>query len=423
MAMTLVEKILARSCGREKVVPDEIVDLNVDLAMTHDALGAHTAAKFEQLGAENVWDPSKVVVILDHYVPNKDVDTAKKCQNIRRFVQKYGIQHYYEVGRGGICHQVLLENGHVLPGMVVVGTDSHTTTAGAAGAFAAGIGVDEMAVVLKSGKVWERVPNTILVEIDGTLAFPLSSKDLILWILSKLGVSGALFATIQFTGTTVSHLSVDSRITLTNMAIEAGATNGIIEPDEKTLDYLKNATGEIPNCVHGDPDAHFARRISINTEDIKEPLVAAPPSPANVVPVGRVEGTHIDQAFVGSCTNGRLEDLQIAERIIRGRRVHSDTRLIVIPASQRIYEAACEQGLLASFVRAGAAVSTPTCGPCMESHMGVLGPGEVSIATSNRNFPGRAGDPTSEIYLASPATVAASAVEGQITNPKRFLGK
>jgi len=380
MTMTLVEKILAKKAGKKFVKPDEIVEVSVDRAMIHDALGAHTIAKFRELDVKKVWDPAKIVVVLDHYVPNKDIDTAKKCLNIKKFVVEQGIEQYYEVGKGGIAHQVLVEKGHVMPGTILVGTDSHTTTSGVVGAFATGIGVDEMAAVFKTGRLWERVPGTIRINVEGKLVPPIMSKDLMLLILKRLGVSGALFKSLQYTGTTIREMSVAGRMVLTNMAIESGATNGI-----------------------------------------KEPMVAVPPKPSNAVGVTEVEGTGIDQAFIGSCTNGRLEDLRIAAKILKGRKVDKLTKVIVIPASQEILKAALEEGLISIFVEAGAVVGPPTCGPCMEAHMGILGPGEVCISTANRNFQGRVGDVTAKIYLASPATAAASALKGRISDPREFF--
>lgn len=421
MGMTIVEKILAQHAGVKTVTPGEIVEIGIDLAMTHDALGAHTVARFKELGIAKVWDASRIVVVPDHYVPNKDVDVAKKCLHLKRFVRQQAIENYYEVGKGGIAHQVLIEKGHVLPGMTVVGTDSHTTTYGAMGAFATGIGVDEMAVVFKTGSLWERVPGTLKVEVSGALAEPLVAKDLMLLILKKLGTSGALWQTIQYTGPTISELSIDSRITLTNMAVEAGATNGIIEPDEKVAAYLSSRTDKDFELVKGDEAAEFASTLSVETAEVKEPMVAVPPRPSNGEPVSAVVGTKIDQAFIGSCTNGRLEDLRLAARILKGRKVDRLTKVIVIPASQEIYLQADKEGLLRTFVEAGAVVSTPTCGPCMEAHMGILGPGEVMISTANRNFTGRAGHPSAKIFLASPATVAAAALEGKIADPRKYF--
>jgi len=419
--MTLVEKILARKAGKKVVKPDEIVEVSVDRAMIHDALGAHTIAKFRELGVEKVWDPARIVAVLDHYVPNKDIDTAKKCLNIKKFVLEQGIENYYEVGKGGIAHQVLVERGHVLPGMTLVGVDSHTTTSGVVGAFATGIGVDEMAVVFKTGKLWERVPGTIRINVEGKLVPPIMSKDLMLLILKRLGVSGALFKSLQYTGSTIKEMSIASRMVLTNMAIESGATNGIIEPDQKLLDYLKDRTDQPFGVVQSDQDAEYAETLQFHADDIKEPMVAVPPKPSNAVGVTEVEGTKIDQAFIGSCTNGRLEDLRIAATILKGRKVDELTRVIVIPASQEILKAALEEGLITTFVEAGAVVGPPTCGPCMEAHMGILGPGEVCISTANRNFQGRVGDVTAKIYLASPATVAASALKGKIGDPREFF--
>ena len=419
--MTLVEKILARKAGKKVVKPDEIVEVSVDRAMIHDALGAHTIAKFRELGVEKVWDPARIVAVLDHYVPNKDIDTAKKCLNIKKFVLEQGIENYYEVGKGGIAHQVLVERGHVLPGMTLVGVDSHTTTSGVVGAFATGIGVDEMAVVFKTGKLWERVPGTIRINVEGKLVPPIMSKDLMLLILKRLGVSGALFKSLQYTGSTIKEMSIASRMVLTNMAIESGATNGIIEPDQKLLDYLKDRTDQPFGVVQSDQDAEYAETLQFHADDVKEPMVAVPPKPSNAVGVTEVEGTKIDQAFIGSCTNGRLEDLRIAATILKGRKVDELTRVIVIPASQEILKAALEEGLITTFVEAGAVIGPPTCGPCMEAHMGILGPGEVCISTANRNFQGRVGDVTAKIYLASPATVAASALKGKIGDPREFF--
>jgi 3-isopropylmalate/(R)-2-methylmalate dehydratase large subunit len=419
--MTLVEKILAKKAGKKAVRPDEIVEVSVDLAMIHDALGAHTIAKFRELGVEKVWNPARIVVVLDHYVPNKDIDTAKKCLHIKKFVLEQGIKDYYEVGKGGIAHQVLVEKGYVLPGTTLVGVDSHTTTSGVVGAFATGIGVDEMAVVFKTGSLWERVPGTIRINVEGKLVPPIASKDLMLFILRRLGVSGALFKSLQYTGSAVSQMSIEGRMVLTNMAIESGATNGIIEPDQKVLDFLRARTSRPFELIQSDQDAEYAETLEFHAEDIKEPMVAVPPKPSNAVAVTAVEGTMIDQAFIGSCTNGRLEDLRIAARILKGRKVDKFTKAIVIPASQEVFKAALAEGLIAAFVEAGATVGPPTCGPCMEAHMGILGPGEVCISTANRNFQGRVGDVTAKVYLASPATVAASALKGKISDPREFF--
>jgi 3-isopropylmalate/(R)-2-methylmalate dehydratase large subunit len=419
--MTLVEKILARKAGKKVVRPNQIVEVSVDLAMIHDALGAHTIARFRELGVKKVWDPAKIVVVLDHYVPNKDIDTAKKCLNIKKFVLEQGIENYYEVGKGGIAHQVLVESGHVLPGTILVAVDSHTTTSGVMGAFAAGIGVDEMAVVFKTGKLWERVPGTIRINVEGKLKPPIVSKDLMLVILKRLGVSGALFRSLQYTGSTIRQLSIESRMVLTNMAIESGATNGIVEPDQKTEDFLRGRTNQPFQVIHGDPDAEYVETLEFHAENIKQPMVAVPSKPSNAVGVTEVEGTRIDQAFIGSCTNGRLEDLRMAARILKGRKVDKFTKVIIIPASQEVLKAALAEGLIGIFVEAGAAVGPPTCGPCMEAHMGILGPGEVCISSANRNFQGRAGDATAKLYLASPATVAASALKGKISDPREFF--
>lgn len=421
MSMTIVEKILAKKSGKSTVKPDEIVELSVDLAMIHDALGAHTIAKFKELETEKVWAPEKIVVVLDHYVPNKDLDVAKKCLRIKKFVIEQGIDNYYEVGKGGICHQVLVEKGHALPGMVVVGTDSHMTTSGVVGAFATGIGVDEMAVVFKTGKLWERVPATIRINVEGRLLPPLTSKDLMLFIIKRLGISGAIFKSLQFTGSAIDEMSLESRMVLTNMAVETGATNGIIEPDQKVLNHVKPKTNHPVSVIRSDPDAGYAQTLEFHTDEIKEPMLAMPPDPSNGVWVSEMVGTKIDQAFIGACTNGRLEDLRLAARILKGRKVSKYTKAIIIPASQEIYKAALKEGLIEVLAEAGATIGPPTCGPCMEAHMGILGPDEVCISSANRNFQGRAGDISAKIFLASPATVAASAIKGEISDPREFF--
>ena len=423
MGMTIVEKILARSSGRDSVVPDEIVTVRVDVAMTHDALGAHTIAKFKELAGEHarVWDKEKIVVILDHYVPANSIDTAKKVQTIDAFVVEQGLSNYHGIGRGGICHKVLIEKGHVVPGEFVTGTDSHTTTHGVMGAFAIGIGVNDMACIWKTGTTWERVPATVLVEVEGTLGEGIYSKDLMLKIINTLGVDGAIQKSLQFTGEPIYGMSIDARAVLTNMAIEAGATNGIIDPDDRVAEYLTGRTSKSYDLIHGDPDARFERVVKIDASAIDEPLVAAPWNPANLKKVSEVKGTKINQAFIGSCTNGRIEDMETAAAILKGRTVAPACRLIIIPASQEVYREAVEKGLMQIFVDAGAFVSGPTCGPCMETHMGILGVEEVMVSSANRNFRGRTGDPSSRVFLASPATVAASAVAGELVDPRTYL--
>jgi len=423
MGMTIAEKILASKAKRDKVVPGEIVTVDVDLAMTHDALGAHTIAKFKELVGEKgkVWAKDKIVIILDHYVPSNTTETAKKVQKIESFVKEQQLTNYHGIGRGGICHKVLLEKGYVVPGDLVTGTDSHTTTHGVMGAFAIGLGVDDMACIWKTGRTWERVPETVLVEVNGKLGEGIYSKDLMLRILNVLGVDGAIQRSLQFTGETVYSLSIDSRSVLTNMAIEAGATNGIIDPDEKVVQYLKGRTKKEYHIIYGDTDASFERHVKIDASSIQEPLVAAPWNPANVKSVSELKGVRINQAFVGSCTNGRFEDLQTVAQILKGHKVAPNCRLIIIPASQEVFEKAAENGLFKIFIESDAFVSGPTCGPCMETHMGILGPEDVMISSANRNFRGRVGDPTAKIFLASPATVAASAIAGEITDPRKYL--
>lgn len=425
--MTIAQKILARSAGKDYVEPGEIIDIEVDMALTHEVLGPNAYAKFKEMGGEKVWDPSKIAAVPDHYVPNNSIDTAKRALALKKFVKEQGILKYHEVGKAGIMHQVVIEKGYIKPGMAVVGTDSHTTMHGALGCFACGIGVDEMAGVFMRGKLWERVPETIKVEIEGALPEYLMSKDIMLYLLKIIGVSGAIYKTLEYTGSAISSMIMDERLTLSNMAVEAGATNGIIAPDKITLDFLRslNAEPKIMDDESGflksDPCAKYAQVIKINISDIKEPMVAVPFKPENGKLVSEVAGTKINQAFIGSCTNGRMNDLRLAAQIMKGRKVDAGTKVIVIPASQKIYLEALKEGLLEIFAEAGCAVSTSTCGPCMETHMGILGPGEVMISSANRNFRGRAGDPTSEIYLASPLTAAASAIEGKISDPRDYL--
>lgn len=422
--MTIAQKILARHSGKDYAAPGEIVEVNVDMALTHEALGPNSYAKFKEMGGEKVWDPEKIAAVPDHYVPNNSIDTAKRCLALRQFVKEQSISKYHEVGKAGIMHQVVvIEKGYILPGTVVVGTDSHTTMHGALGCFACGIGVDEMAAVFLTGKLWERVPETIKIEIEGEMPEYLMSKDIMLYLLSQLGVSGAIYKTLEYTGSTIKNMIMDERLTLTNMAVEAGATNGIIEADEITLDFLKQVQSSKfkVDDLKSDKDADYSQIIKIDVKEIKEPMVAVPPRPDKGVKVLEAAGLKINQAFIGSCTNGRLNDLRQAAKIFKGRKVNHDTKVIVIPASQKIYLEALKEGLLQIFIEAGCAVSTPTCGPCMETHMGILGPGEVMISTANRNFRGRAGDKSSEIYLASPLTAAASAIEGRIADPRKYL--
>ncbi|MEM3466267.1 MAG: 3-isopropylmalate dehydratase large subunit [Candidatus Jordarchaeales archaeon] len=373
---------------------------------------------YEELGLDRVWDPERVVALIDHWTPAPNIDAAVVHATCRRFVRKYGIKNWLDM-REGICHAVLPEKGFVKPGDLVVGSDSHTTTYGALGAFATGMGATDMAIVLATGEIWFKVPPTIKFNIEGKLQPMVMGKDIILHIIGEIGVEGASYKAMEFAGSTVRELSMDARFTLCNMAIEAGGKTGIIEPDEKTMKWVEERVKQPFKPVFNDPDAEYEEVIDVDAAKL-EPQVAKPPSPENSVPVSEVEGTKIDQAFIGSCTNGRLEDLRVAARILDGREVASMVRAIVIPASKEGYMKAMKEGLIETFLKAGCVVCNPTCGPCIGAHLGLLAPGEVCISSSNRNFVGRMGSKDAKIYLASPATVAASAVTGEITDPRRF---
>jgi homoaconitate hydratase family protein len=405
--MTLAEKILARASGRSRVAPDEIVVAQVDLAMSHENADLVRKA-FLEIGVPRVWDPEKIVIIFDHRIPAESEKTAATHKAVREFVRQQGIRYFYDVGRGGICHQVLAENGHVQPGMVVAGTDSHTTTHGAFGAFATGIGATEMAGVWVEGKLWFKVPSTIRIEVEGEFSPWVSAKDLILWIIGKLGAAGADYRAVEFDGSAVRRMTAASRMVLCNLSMEMGAKVAFTPVME----------------IAPDTGAKYERAIHVNLDyDIPEPQVACPHSVDNVKPVSALADVPVHQAVLGSCTNGRLEDLEAAARILSGRRVHPQTRLIIIPASQRVYLDAMRLGYIETLIEAGAIVNPPGCGPCVGVHQGILAAGEVCISSTNRNFIGRMGSKDSFVYLASPAVVAASAVAGRIIHPEIVMAK
>jgi 3-isopropylmalate/(R)-2-methylmalate dehydratase large subunit len=399
------------------VSPDEIVVANVDLAMSHE--NADLVRKsFHEIGVKRVWDPDRIVIILDHRVPAESEKTATTHKAIREFVAAQGIRNFYDVGRGGICHQVLAERGHVAPGMVVVGTDSHTTTHGAFGAFAAGIGATEMAGVWTEGKLWFKVPSTLRIEVEGALPEWVSAKDLILYIIGKLGADGADYRAVEFDGPVIRNLSIPSRMTIANLSMEMGAKCAFTPVDEKLLAWM----GRPVEVWAPDPDARYERVMRVDASaEVAEPQIACPHGVDNVRPLSQVAGTPVQQAVLGSCTNGRLEDLEIAARVVAGRTVHPRTRLIVIPASQQIYLDAIQLGYLQTLVRAGAMINPPGCGPCVGVHQGILAAGEACISSTNRNFIGRMGSKDSEVYLGSPAVVAASAIAGEIAHPAAVL--
>ncbi len=416
--MNIIEKILANASGKPEVSPGEIVEAKIDVAMTHDLTGPLAIKSFREIGAKKVWDRNKVVIILDHLVPASSVISAGLHKIVRNFAEEQNIENFYDVGRGGVCHQIMPEKGHVRPGEVIVGSDSHTCTYGAFGAFATGIGSTEMAAVFAIGKLWFRVPEVIKVNVKGKLPDLVSAKDLTLHIIGKIGADGAIYRGLEFTGSTIRDMTIDSRMVLSNMAVEMGAKAGLVEPDQKTLDYVQSRTDKPFNSIKSDPDSVYEKIVDVDASEL-EPQVAIPHSVDNVKPVSEVENVKFDQAFIGSCTNGRLEDLRVAAQMLNGKKIARGVRLVVIPASQEIFLKAINEGLVKTFMDAGATVGNPNCGPCLGGHMGILAEGEVCISTSNRNFIGRMGSTKSFVYLASPATVAVSAITGKITDPTK----
>jgi homoaconitate hydratase family protein len=421
MGMTLAEKILARASGRERVWPDQIVVARVDLAMSHE--NADLVRKsFLEIGLARVWDPSKIVIVFDHRIPAESEKTATTHKAVREFVAAQGIEHFYDVGRGGICHQVLPENGHVWPGMVLVGTDSHTTTHGAFGAFATGIGATEMAGVWAEGALWFKVPSTLRIAVKGEFRPWISAKDLILYIIGKLGADGADYRAVEFDGPAIRRMTVASRMVLANLAMEMGAKVAFTPVDEILLDYLRPRVPEKLEMIAPDADARYERVIPVDAgEDIVEPQIACPHAVDHVQPLSALGEVPVEQAVLGSCTNGRLEDLEVAAHIVAGRAVDPRTRLVVIPASQQIYREAMRLGYLETLVAAGAIIDPPGCGPCVGVHQGILAAGETCVSSTNRNFLGRMGSKDSLVYLASPAVVAASAIAGKLAHPESIV--
>jgi 3-isopropylmalate/(R)-2-methylmalate dehydratase large subunit len=420
--MNIIEKILANASEKPEVSSGEIVEANIDVAMTHDLTGPLAIKSFREIGAKKVWDRNKIVIILDHLVPASSVISAGLHKIVRNFAEEQNIENFYDVGRGGVCHQIMPEKGHVRPGEVVVGSDSHTCTYGAFGTFATGIGSTEMAAVFATGKLWFRVPEVIKVNVTGKLPELVSAKDLTLHIIGKIGADGAIYKGLEFVGSTIRDMTIDSRMVLTNMAVEMGAKAGLIEPDQKTLDYVQSRTDKPFNPIKSDLDSLYEKIVDVDASEL-EPQVAVPHSVDNVKPVSEVENVKVDQAFIGSCTNGRLEDLRVAAQILKGKKIARGVRLVVIPASQEIFLKAINEGLVRTFMEAGATVGNPNCGPCLGGHMGILAEGEVCISTSNRNFIGRMGSTKSFVYLASPATVAVSAISGKITDLTKTMKK
>jgi len=409
--MTLAEKILARAAGIERVKPQDVVTARVDVAMSHENADVVLRA-FREIGVEKVWDPERIVILFDHRVPAESEKTAATHQRIRQFVLQQGIKNFYDM-REGICHQILPEHGHSRPGEIMVGTDSHTTTHGAFGTFATGIGATEMAGVWATGELWFMVPESMKINVHGKFRKHVSAKDLILYIIGKLGAAGADYRSVEFSGETISTLSVASRMVLTNLSMEMGAKVAFVIPDEKTIEYVKQRTDRAFTPLTPDPDAAYIQEMEIDASGLTS-MVACPHTVDNVKTVSEVAGTKINQALIGSCTNGRLEDLAVAAEILSGKTVSPEVRLLVIPASRSVYLQAMNKGYLEIFVKAGGLVLNPGCGPCLGAHQGLMAPGEVCISTTNRNFKGRMGSSESFIYLASPATVASSAISGVI---------
>ena len=417
MAMTMTQKILARHAGLDNVVPGQLIEAKVDMVLGNDITTPVAITEFEKAGFTQVFDKEKISIVLDHYTPCKDIKSAQLCMQARNFARKHEIVNFFDVGQMGVEHALLPEKGLCAPGEIIVGADSHTCTYGALGAFSTGIGSTDMAAAMATGLLWFKVPAAIKVTLKGKLQPHVSGKDVILHLIGTIGVDGALYQSLEFTGEGVSSLTMDDRFTIANMAIEAGGKNGIFPVDEKTMEYINGRVNRPCEAFEADPDAEYVSEVVIDLNTL-EPTVAMPHLPENTKVVSEVAGLHIDQVVIGSCTNGRIQDLRIAAAIMKDRKVADNVRCVVIPATQDIMLQAMNEGLIEIFIKAGAAVSTPTCGPCLGGHMGVMAQGERSVSTTNRNFVGRMGHTTSEIILASPAVAAASAIAGCVADPR-----
>lgn len=414
--MTITEKILAAHAGLESVRPGDLIKVDVDLALANDITAPLAIRVFEEIGRERVFDSGKIALIPDHFVPNKDIPSAEQAKIMRAFALSQDIRHYIELGEGGIEHVILPEKGLVLPGDLVMGADSHTCTYGGLGAFSTGVGSTDLGAVMATGRTWLKVPPTIKVVYKGTPGPWVGGKDLILFTLGQIGVEGAIYKSLEFDGEVVRSLSMDQRLTMANMAVEGGAKNGIIAPDDVTRDYVAGRSEREPKIYRSDEDAEYDRVLTFSV-DALEPQIAFPHSPDNVRPVSEAKDIRVDQVFIGSCTNGRLEDLRTAAGILKGKKADRSVRVIVIPGSSLIYKQAVQEGIIETFLDAGAVIGPPCCGPCLGGHMGILARGERALSTTNRNFIGRMGHPESEVYLASPAVAAATAVLGRIGAP------
>jgi len=417
MGMTMTQKILAAHAGLDNIKAGQFIEVDLDLVLGNDITGPVAIKEYYKMGAEEVFHNEKIALVPDHFTPNKDIKAAEQCKMLRDFACEKGIKNYFEIGEMGIEHALLPEKGLVVPGDVVIGADSHTCTYGALGAFSTGIGSTDMAAGMATGKCWFKVPSALQFKLKGKPSSWVSGKDVILHIIGKIGVDGALYKSMEFTGEGAANLSMDDRFTIANMAIEAGAKNGIFPVDEKTLDYVKNHSIKEYTVYETDEDAVYDEVYEIDLSTLR-PTVSFPHLPDNTRDIDNVGDVAIDQVVIGSCTNGRLEDLRVTAEILKGKKVAKGVRVIIFPATQKIYLDALKEGLLETFIMAGAVVSTPTCGPCLGGHMGILAKGERALATTNRNFVGRMGHPESEVYLCSPAVAAASALTGKITNPE-----
>jgi 3-isopropylmalate/(R)-2-methylmalate dehydratase large subunit len=415
--MTITEKILAAHAGLEAVAPGQLINAKVDIALGNDITAPIAIKEFKQAGAAKVFDPERVVLVADHFAPNKDILSAIQCQTLRQFANEQHLRHFYDGGDMGVEHALLPEKGIVGPGDLIIGADSHTCTYGGLGAFATGVGSTDLAATMITGECWFKVPESILFILNGKLSEWVGGKDLILYIIGQIGVDGALYQAMEFTGDAITKLPMADRLAMCNMAIEAGAKNGIIAPDEITREYVKGRALRPVTFYASDRGAEYAGVREIDVSRL-EPQVAFPHLPENTHPISEVGEVPIDQAVIGSCTNGRLEDMRLAAKVLQGRKVAKGVRLIIIPATPWIYSQSLQEGLFNIFLEAGAIISPPTCGPCLGGHMGILAPGETAIATTNRNFVGRMGHPESKVYLANPAVAAASAVAGKIVGPK-----
>jgi len=420
MGMTITQKILAKHSYKEYVEPGELIMADVDMALANDITGPVAIEEFYKAGGKKVFNKEKIALIPDHFAPAKDIKSAELCKQLRDFAREQQIVHYYEVGKMGIEHALLPEQGIVLPGDLVIGADSHTCTYGALGIFSTGVGSTDLAFAMMTGKCWFKVPETIKFIYKGKPKPWVTGKDFILYTIGRIGVDGALYKSMEFSGEALSYLTIDERLTICNMAIEAGAKNGIMEPDEAVINYVNDRAKRPFEIFTSDSDAVYADIIEYDVDDI-EPQVALPHLPENTVNVSEAVGIRIDQVVIGSCTNGRMDDMRKAAMVLKGKKVHPDVRLIVIPATQQVYKDMIKEGIMEVFIDAGAIVSTPTCGPCLGGYMGILAKGERALSTTNRNFVGRMGHPESEVYLSSPAVAAASAIKGVITHPEEVL--